>query len=309
MNEEIEYAEMLEIPVSTVNVIRKNERRRKKKSLLNEESKPLKEAVIDHINERIEGNESEISVDAELFAEGANSQGELHFDPIPDRIDTVRVYSTNGPSGFWDDSLHPQDIPLNTENEAPMYETTDNSHLGKILKNTLNGEFIASCALCGAIFLTNVFMPTSAITTFFRAISNPPEIASADTRTYMDFDLESVVSDFSDAKLTLSPSGILTFTHACCVYPSADAKVAEIEQNGEGLYAVKLQYSDSFTGVMQGLNNVYYEVGDSVKAHVPIGYTDGSTEVQGSMYSDGTLLNCFELTEENCLAWVEQSEE
>ena len=183
MNEEIEYAEMLEIPVSTVNVIRKNERRRKKKSLLNEESKPLKEAVIDHINERIEGNESEISVDAELFAEGANSQGELHFDPIPDRIDTVRVYSTNGPSGFWDDSLHPQDIPLNTENEAPMYETTDNSHLGKILKNTLNGEFIASCALCGAIFLTNVFMPTSAINTFFRAISNPPEIASADTRS------------------------------------------------------------------------------------------------------------------------------
>jgi hypothetical protein len=23
------------------------------------------------------------------------------------------------------------------------------------------------------------------------------------------------------------------------------------------------------------------------------------------MYSDGELLNCFELTEENCLAWIE----
>ena len=31
MNEEIEYAEMLEIPVSTVNIVRKNQRRKKVK--------------------------------------------------------------------------------------------------------------------------------------------------------------------------------------------------------------------------------------------------------------------------------------
>ena len=32
MNEEIEYAEMLEIPVSTVNIVRKNQRRKKVKT-------------------------------------------------------------------------------------------------------------------------------------------------------------------------------------------------------------------------------------------------------------------------------------
>ena len=42
-----------------------------------------------------------------------------------------------------------------------------------------------------------------------------------------------------------------------------------------------------------------------VKANVPLGYSDGDAEVQVTMYSDGVLLNCFQLTEENCLAWLE----
>ena len=34
----------------------------------------------------------------------------------------------------------------------------------------LTVEFALACALCGTIFLTNVFMPTSAINTFFRSL-------------------------------------------------------------------------------------------------------------------------------------------
>jgi hypothetical protein len=72
---------------------------------------------------------------------------------------------------------------------------------------------------------------------------------------------------------------------------------------------VKINYSDSFTGVIHGLNLVYYAVGDTVKTNVPVGYSYGEQEVQVTMYSDGLLLNCFELTEENCLAWVEAETE
>ena len=64
--------------------------------------------------------------------------------------------------------------------------------------------------------------------------------------------------------------------------------------------------SNTFTGVISGLNHVYYEVGSAVKANVPLGYTNGETDVQVTMYSNGTLLNCFQLTDENCLAWVTQ---
>ena len=109
MNEEIEYAEMLEIPVSTVNVVRKQRRRKKTADVptqnTNEyiEAEPpsnvsLKDSVIAQVNDRlVEPIEqpSEITAEAELFAESANSEGRLDFDPIPERIDTVRLYSSN----------------------------------------------------------------------------------------------------------------------------------------------------------------------------------------------------------------------
>lgn len=48
MNEEIEYAEMLEIPVSTVNVVKKKNRRVRGKNQPN-----LKERLISRVNDRV----------------------------------------------------------------------------------------------------------------------------------------------------------------------------------------------------------------------------------------------------------------
>ena len=67
--------------------------------------------------------------------------------------------------------------------------------------------------------------------------------------------------------------------------------------------------SDGEKSIFYGLDSVYYGVGDTVKTNVPVGYTAGETEVQVTMYSGGELLNCFELTEENCLAWVSAEEQ
>ena len=188
-----------------------------------------------------------------------------------------------------------------------MSETKSFFSRENLLQNVLNAEFILSCALCGAIFLTNVFMPGSAINTFFRAITSTTPVAT-DTRTYADFTLAPVVSELSNAELSLSASGILSFVDECCVYPSADGTVAEVRKTEDGFYSLKLQYSDSFTGVIHGLNQVYYDVGDTVKKNVPVGYSEGEGEVQVTMYSNGELLNCFTLTEENCLAWMTENE-
>lgn len=298
MNEEIEYAEMLEIPVSTVNVVHKNQRRKKQKpqelapAEIHEETAlpPLKDSVIAQVNDRL--NETETP-------ETEPQEGSLDFDPIPDRIDTVRLYSEEETNGFLE-GLYTQE----KENDEGMYALNTPS---KRLRLALGIEFAAACALCGAIFLTNVFMPNSAINTFFRSIA-ANDTAQTDTRGYQDFTLSPVVSELSDAELSLSPAGILSFTDACCVYSAADGKIAEITQNADGSYLVKITYSDTFSGVINGLDQTYYAVGDEVKCNVPMGYTDGEGEVQVTMYSGGALLNCFELTEENCLAWVETEE-
>lgn len=296
MNEEIEYAEMLEIPVSTVNVVHKNQRRKKQKPQETAPAEPpeetalppLKDSVIAQVNDRL--NET---------PENEPQEGSLDFDPIPDRIDTVRLYSEEETNGFLE-GLYTQE----KENDGGMYALNTPS---KRLRLALGIEFAAACALCGAIFLTNVFMPNSAINTFFRSIATN-NTAQADTRGYQDFTLSPVVSELSNAELSLSPAGILSFTNACCVYSAADGRIAEITQNADGSYLVKITYSDTFSGVINGLDQTYYAVGDEVKCNVPMGYTDGEGEVQVTMYSGGALLNCFELTEENCLAWVETEE-
>ena len=309
MNEEIEYAEMLEIPISTVNVIKKHRRHKRKteRSLPTptETLPPLKDSVIAQVNDKLQEIEqpSEITAEAELFAESANSQGKLDFD-IPERIDTVRLYSDEQKIPFWKRKLSDLSSPEQIENEGGRYALNEENSNSKKFKILLNSEFAVACALCGVIFLTNVFMPTSAINTFFRALNG--ETVSGDMRAHTEFVLSPVVSELSNTKIQLSSTGILSFTDEACVYPLADGKVTEVFRETDGTYSVKLAYSDIFTGVIGGLDYVYYEAGDEVKRNVPVGYSDGESEVQITMYSDGMLLNCFEISEENVLTWLSQ---
>ncbi|MBE5744989.1 MAG: M23 family metallopeptidase [Clostridiales bacterium] len=309
MNEEIEYAEMLEIPVSTINVVRNKKGKNKRKSqppfYPNEPKTPdLKDSVIAQVNDKLfENGAPKITADADLFAEGVNSNGDVRFEDYPERIDTIRLYNENE-RPFYDDM--PEDFSQNaaTDNVQP-YPPTSKSE--KKLRRVLGVEFALACALCGGIFLTNVFVPNSAVNTFFRSLSSTPATeAPADTRVYSDFTLNGVVSDFTDVEMTLSQTGVLSFQKECCVYPAVDGTVREVLLTDNGTYSVKIGHSDTFTGVIDGLSQVYYAVGDEVKSNVPVGYSDGETQVQVTMYSNEELLSCFQVTEENNLVWVTQ---
>ena len=137
MNEEIEYAEMLEIPVSTVNIVRKNQRRKKVKAQehsadatqnTNVElpAPPLKDSVIAQVNDRLNEPSSipeEAPVQEEIpleTIEEAPLEGRLHFDPIPERIDTMRLYSSEE-TNAWRDSFREQDYNQETQNEGGRY--------------------------------------------------------------------------------------------------------------------------------------------------------------------------------------------
>ena len=284
MNEEIEYAQMLEIPVSTVNVVRKKRIKKRK-------TQDIKQQVLSKVNDKLSEEEKRLEEVLPLVDE----DGEVNFSDIPERIDTVRVYAT-GDNPF-DGELQPQEYPLERK------ETRSE----RAVRITLTAEFAAACALCAAIFLTNVFMPNSAVNGFFRALSDTAQTTATDNRNYSDFTLSGVVSERSNAALSVSETGVLSFTDACCVYPTVDGTVSELVRNPDGSYTVKLSYSDRFTGVFGGLDQVYYAVGETVKANIPVGYSDGEGEVQVTMYSDGILLNCLTVTEENALVWVEQN--
>lgn len=320
MNEEIEYAEMLEIPVSTVNLVKKKRRRIKKAEPITEThaqvlETPLKDSVIAQVNEKMqeepreESKEEPLSSQAQpLFLdipEPENHGGNIDFDPFPERVDTVRLYPPI--DGFQTEEIREENtvLPIEKHKKGRGRVALSEHTPSKIFRIVFGTEFAVACALCGAIFVTNALLPNSAINTFFRAITDTnAQTATADERNYSDFTLSRIVSDFSNAELNLSSTGVLTFQDACCVYPVADGTLCEVTKDGS-VYTLKIQYSNTFTGVFKGLDQSYYEVGQEVKANLPLGYTSGEAEVQVTMYSNGELLNCFQVTEENCLAWVD----
>lgn len=279
MNEEIEYAQMLEIPVSTVNVVKKRGRKPKK-------STALKEKVISKVNEGIE-------TPAPVMAE----------EPAPLGAEEIAVAETQ-------EAALPIRLPAEQEEVKDVmgkykpfsYESMEDDFVPARRERLILGiEFAAACALCFGIFLTNVFLPNSAINTFFRSlVSEKGE--QADARVYSDFTLSPIVLE-DGAELTVSETGIVSFTKSCCVYPAANGKVEGVAQNADGSFTVKIAHSPTFSEVVSGLDYIPYAVGDSVKANVPLGYSDGEGEVQVTMYDSGELLNCFSLSEEGALVW------
>ncbi len=361
MDEQMEYAEMLEIPVSTIEVKKKRGRKPKK-------AQNLKEEVISKVNEDNKTTEvKRARKPAASKTETVNPTGatpplqtqtnnveeptitmqtnnpELQNQPIEgafpspvieeslpvaiprrkkrpyfarmfgkreneweyDSIDTPSQKASSKSS-----STDPSSADDSSDDSLPIYnyglyeEEENSAQQRRARRNALivGIEFAACFALCLGIFLTNVFMPNSAINTFFRSLSDTQQ---TDTRTYADFKLSSVLSE-EDAELTLSPSGILSFQEVGCVYPAVDGSVDTITQNTDGTWTVKISHSDTFSEIISGLSYAACSVGSVVKSNIPVGYSDGNAEVQVSMYEAGALLNCFTLTENGELVWAEE---
>ena len=330
MDEEMEYAEMLEIPVSTVNVTKKRTRKPKKPT-------DLKEKVITKVNDGAEPDNTLVKNEAvEELPAAAAVAAETEIAPaVESPIQEDSILQESLPvsiphrkkrpllgrllgrgDGEWNGSCDDTETPSagkpenNSNEELPIYNyglynsrtSAAEDEREKRRSLLLGIEVAATVALCLGIFLTNIFLPGSAINTFFRSLG---ENKATDARTYSDFTLSSVLSEEADS-LTLSPTGILSFQESGCVYPAVDGTVSEILQNADGTWTVKIAHSDSFSEVISGLSYLSCTSGSTVKSNVPLGYSDGSVEVQVSMYEDGALLNCFYLAEDGTLAWTEE---
>lgn len=237
--QELDYAEMLEIPVSTVNVTKKKSLFRRREQDSREE---LKERVVDSVNERVGA-----FVEAEDLSDPPAQKPNISFKNKSDR-ESIILFS----------------------------------------------EIAAVCVIAMAIFLTNIFMPNSAINTFISSLINPAEEALEPT--YNEFTLNSVVSEYSDADLVISDEGVMSFIAKGSVYPVCDGKIQTVSLQSNGTYVVKINHSATFSSVVTGLTNVYGETGGVVHGNLPFAYSNGEGEVTVSLYDGDELLNCLTLS-------------
>lgn len=265
MNEGIEYAEMLEIPVNTVNVVPKKKHR----------LQDLKLLAVCQVNRRMQVRSRER--DASFVGN----------DPVEGESDREETLSENAGDGIAESGMR----------ALPRFDFRDLTPA----KITLAAEFAAACVLCVVIFLTNVFLSDSAINTFLRSVIVGTE--SSVSKTYTDFTLSPVVSEYSTVVTSVSETGVLSFKGECSIYPACDGKVGTVSEEN-GVYTVVINHSDRFRSVYTGLNSVYYAQGNEVKPNVPFAYTDGSATVQVSFYQDGQMLDCYTVDAQNCLSWT-----
>ena len=251
MNDEIDYAEMLEIPVETVTV-----RRRERKRPSNEAAEDLGDQLVAEVNGRME-----------------EAEGEPAQEPDPNFAESKQIERAQKPAKkkSW-------------------------------AKRVLIGEIAAVFALCAVIFLTNIFMVDSAINTFVRGLFQGNTTA-VDNREYYDFKLSPVVREDVDATITVSDTGVLSFTAKCSVYSPANGTLSKVSGTAETGFTVEIKHSDKFSTVISGLDRVSAAEGDAVLYNIPVGYSDGEGAVNVMMYSGDTLLNCYS-AENNKLAWI-----
>lgn len=253
MNQELDYAEMLEIPVSTVNVVKKkslnlNPFKRKTADAPQQvqpaqQQEDLKELVVDSVNER---------VGAFVYAE------DLSDPPKPQKKGRLAAIAKDK---------------------------------GRLI---ILSELAAVCVFALAIFLTNLFMPTSLLNTFIGSLTGS---AKPSEPAYSEITLTRVVSETSDAQITVSENGVLSFTAAGAVYPICDGTISSVTE-ANGLYTVQIAHTSTFSSVITGLSDVYSATGTKVQSNIPFGYSDGQTQVRISMYDGNTMLNCFTLANE-----------
>jgi hypothetical protein len=179
---------------------------------------------------------------------------------------------------------------LRTENITDMPKAEAKQKMDRASK-VLFGETVAACLIAGGIFLTNIFLPSTAINTFVGSLTQ----TEAEEAAYNEFTLSSVVSELSDVTVTKSSDGVICFTDKTLVYPVCGGEVANVSQ-ADGLYTVKIAHTSTFSSVVTGLTQVYSGVGESVASNVPFAYSAGDNEVRVSMYDGETLLSCYTLS-------------
>ena len=285
----LEYARMLEIPVSTCQVTVKKSRKRKKKML---DADELKQQVMDRVNARLAA--APTSVAEELaeeepvqIAEVQAEEGEqLTFDalPAPEDGEEQVTMALEEESDFVNDF---STVTVTEKRKKGLFGFFHRKKKRVEKSNAVMGLVFASMALVAVIFLTNVFMPSSAINRLIRTVFAPSSVETADVREYAEF---TAASPYRAGDVVLE-NGVMTFEGTGTLYAPCDGVVTRIVEEA-GKFALEIEHSKKFRTVLTGIDFAYCDVGDSVYGALPVGYVEGGT-VFVSMYNDGVLLQNY----------------
>ncbi len=284
MNEKMQYAEMLEIPVNTCNITYKPSSRWRRKKASSPQSVDAKKELIDKINAGAPTVDQENGVENDAFYGDAEYAKDL------------MEQNSEVPSEAYDQ-------PENYEEQNYVKITrTDKPKKKFRLKFSVVGVQVAViCMLLATILLTNAFMPNSGINTFIANVFQPQAtVEQKDQRIYSEF---KPILPVESAETVSVTDGVMNFSAGGSLYSPCDGTVSNVIKEADGTFTLEIAHSENFKTVFSGIDYAYCAQGDKVYSNIPVGYMidDGAT----MCFYDGldTAITDYSI-EENSLKWA-----
>lgn len=281
MNEKLQYASMLEIPVNSCNITSAPLKKRKVRRKKTRADEDVKKELLDKVN-GVENN-----------AEGTADNSAMR-ETVSEAAGAVNAAVAINDSA-------------NDRTENPAVYTQERA--GKAKKRKMRVKFSAVTVqlaiigvLVAAIIATNAMFKNSAINTFMRSIfsaSDKTAQVQTDARTYGEF--KPVIS-FAGAETPVIEDGVMTVAGKGSVYTPYDGTVSKITVDGAGRYSLEIAHSDNFKSVISGLDYAYAETGDKVFGNIPVGYAGDEGVKLCFLGADDALITDYTL-DGNAVVW------
>ncbi len=258
MNEKLQYASMLELPVSSSTITVKPIKKKKVKKRKDLSPEVVKQELLDKINSET--------------VESASETDENGLLPVADSL-------------------------LEKEQEAIIEETSTATVSKKVKKpfkfSVIGVQLALVVLLIGVIALTNVLNANSGLNVFMKSLFSPAQTVSADLREFNSF----VPVLAFDEELILSDDGILTVSGEGSVYSPCNGVISMVTSNEDGSFTVEIAHSENFSTRIEGLTYLYQAEGDTVYSNIPVGYMKDFETSFCFLGIDGAVITGYEVVD------------
>ena len=328
MNEKLQYASMLEIPVNTCKVTYKPLKKRRLRGKKPKACEEVKNELVKKVNAVAE--RENIAEPREQNARYAEERGNAEFARAESGAYTENgAYAENrAETSHAAENLAEREtfreIPATESAGANVFsekaESTDfsgddgrsvvkyNSRAKKAKRekkkfgiSAIGVELAVIGALVAVIFLTSAFYPQSGVGAFIKSVFGNKETAAAiDERTYEEF---APVIKTADGETLKLEGGEVTVSGKGSVYSPLGGVVKSVTADGNGRFSMEIAHSEKFCTVISGIDYAYAAVGDKVYGNIPVGYVKESGVKMCFTGENGAVITDYELSG-NAVVWA-----
>ena len=283
MIEKLQYATMLEIPVSTCNVTEVPTKKRRARRKQKPSPEAVKEQLLNKINENALKNDDAIEGQAleDLDTQLTKTEEQLACE-----------------QGGQDAQMEKDALLSGEENTASVYPLKKQKK--KFRFSVVGVQLCIIGVLIATIFFTNAFVAESGINVFFKNVFGTEKTTQVDERTFEDF--APVIAMGGNQGVAME-NGVISCEGKGSVYAPCDGVVSGLSKDESGKFIIEVSHSSNFKTILSGVEIAYVGIDDLVYGNIPVGYQNGGALSMCFTGADGSLITDYQI-ENGVVIWA-----